>query len=383
MTTGVHRTTSRPVRRVAHATTQLLVRLAAVVVVGGLVGAFVLGYGCAYLPPESFWWTGPFAVLLPYVSLVLLPGALFTGARAVRDRSWWSAAVSMTVLVLIGLRFGPALMSQPGEASGPDLRVATYNAPVVGPSRDSLSDAFVRSVEAMAPDVLALQEPPIRFRGEGRVDARRTAPHVVALLERTPFDLPRHRPRRMVARQSVVGRIPADSLAVIEFEAPEALETSTQVARATFTWGGREVAIYSLHLHTVSSRKPWRDPQFQWTAPGTWGPYLEAYREAAVRRAWEARAIRRLIEKESRPFIVAGDFNSTVHHWEYRHVARGLQNAVQVAGMWSRATYPSDIPLVGIDHVLVSSEWTVVSAWVPESHPYADHRPVVARLQFR
>mgnify|MGYP006177651277 CR=1 FL=1 len=81
--------------------------------------------------------------------------------------------------------------------------------------------------------------------------------------------------------------------------------------------------------------------------------------------------------------LVVGDFNSTMHHWEYRQVARGLRNVFTMRGRAWGATYHAALPLVRIDHILASPEWEVVSARVPTAHAFSDHRPVVARLRWR
>jgi vancomycin resistance protein VanJ len=90
-----------------------------------------------------------------------------------------------------------------------------------------------------------------------------------------------------------------------------------------------------------------------------------------------------MIEQETDPVIVVGDFNSTQHHWVYRHISRSLTDAHRAAGSGFGWTFPAHRPLVRIDHVLVSGAWAVVRTHVSSHHATSDHRPVVTRLRWR
>lgn len=353
-----------------------------------LTAAFALGYATAYLPPSSFWWTSPFAVGLPYVSALLLPLSVVGVLRAVRTRAVLRLAVTLAVLVMITARFGPGLWATlqapappDAEAAG-DLRVTSFNAPTHGPSRAELAQEFVQVVEAAGPDVLALQEAAAyRYDERGAIFERYSAPHLYRLVQTSAYDLPSWFPSRLRIQQPVVGHVDLDSLTLVGASDPVDRARIAPATRVVFTWDGQRVVLYNIHLYTVSKRKPWRESTFEWTAPSTWGPYLTAYRDATLRRVDEARTIRSAIEQETGPVIVAGDFNSTMHHWSYRHIARGLRNVMTESGSVWPATYPARFPVVGIDHILVGPEWQVVSASIGESHSYTDHRPVHARLR--
>lgn len=56
------------------------------VLVGGLFLAFLVGYSSAYLSPATFWWTGPFASLLPWIAGVSCLVAAGLGVWAGRKR---------------------------------------------------------------------------------------------------------------------------------------------------------------------------------------------------------------------------------------------------------------------------------------------------------
>lgn len=86
------------------------------------------------------------------------------------------------------------------------------------------------------------------------------------------------------------------------------------------------------------------------------------------------------------PAIIAGDFNATRDHVQFRDLlTSGFSDAADDAGAGILPTFPTDQvigPLVSIDHVLVSS--TLVGTEVTSyTIPGTDHRAVVAEVGFR
>lgn len=344
---------------------------------------FLAGYAAAYLPPRWFWWTGLAAVNVPYTSMLVValsPLVLWRFRSA--GRLFHSA-----LLLLIVLRFViPAMpLGQSEEAPG-DLVLMTFNAPVRGPHPDTLRSATLQLIRQEHPDVLALQEPTVSW--EGTPPQRRATAHVQALIDSlgyTLFTPPETAGNRF--EQPVL--ICADSALWVEsvrqITLPPAAgsDKPAYVTRIQFRWQGRPAVLYNLHLHTTGERKPWQDAEPRPFDPFFWRPYLRRYRDAYQRRVWEVRQLTKLLEAETLPVIVAGDLNSTMHHWEYRQLVQGFRDAFIRRGRGWGATYHARLPLVRIDHVLVSRAWEVVTAHVPRSHAFSDHRPVVVRLRWR
>lgn len=82
--------------------------------------------------------------------------------------------------------------------------------------------------------------------------------------------------------------------------------------------------------------------------------------------------------------VVAGDFNSSVHHRRFRELTKilGLADVLDVSGAGYAATWPSRgrlPPLMRLDHILVGSGVAVLDAAVVPA-PGSDHLGVVARL---
>lgn len=402
----------------------------------GLGAVFLLGYLGAYVAPDRVWWIDPLAVVLPATSLLLL--GVVAASWAARRRSSLRGALAAAVLLAVAIRFGPSLPHPFGIASGheprastpasPDsldagaldagadsgsdptadgptadpeagppadpharppaepaggsgvLRLMTFNIPHVGGDPAELSGATARAVRAERPHLLALQEPHVvTGRGSGAT-VRRVSPQLRRLVGASGYELPNDLPPGSRLQQPVLARAGVDDLVPDRLERPPGHPFASRVS---FRWRGRRAVLYNVHLHTtVGGHKPWKHLGGQLFDPEFWAPVLRTYRTGARRRAQQARRLRRMIEQESDPVIVVGDFNSTRHHWVYRHIARGLHDAHRTAGRGFGGTFPADWPLVRIDHVLVGDAWEVVGAHVSPDHAASDHRPVLTQLRW-
>lgn len=343
---------------------------------------FFIGYSAAFLPPSWFWWVGLLGTTVPYTGLLLLlltPVALWR--FHLRGRT-----LHLAILLLLGLRFLPfaTLFEARPEAREDDLVLMSFNAPVRGPTPEALAAETIELVAAEEPDLLALQEPVI-WQPADRPNTWRATPHLQAVIDSLGYHAPRpsQSGRPYDIEQPVVSRFRLEEHNQIVLPAAAGSKGPTYVTRVRFRWQGREAVLFNLHLHTVGEKKPWNDDNFRLFNPTNWRPYLRWYRDAYMRRAWEARQVRELVEREPLPVLVAGDFNSTMHHWEYRRLAKGLYNAFKQRGRSWGATYHARLPLVRIDHILADPSWEVVSAHVPSPRAYSDHRAVVARLRWR
>lgn len=81
------------------------------------------------------------------------------------------------------------------------------------------------------------------------------------------------------------------------------------------------------------------------------------------------------------PLILAGDFNATVHHDEFQALLDGgMVDSHQEAGSGLGRTWSlRGVPLLGLDHVLVSDGLAVSRAW-SDKGPGSDHRITSASL---
>ena len=345
-----------------------------------IVGAaFLLGYAARYVPPRVFWWPELFAIVLPYSSAAIL--VLFTVVLFQRRRR--AAATCGILLVFTAVRFLPGHdLSWTQSAGADDLVVMTLNLP--GPNRvglaPSLQAEHLRTlVERAQPHIGAFQEA-IHLRrnpdiGPDLCYSWRAEDGRFCFLYSTP------QPQTFDPRQVVVSRIPAEVQDYVSLEHSEPGVHANQFTRVRFTWQGREAVLYVVHLQ--SYHPPDRVPSdLTRPTPLAWIDRILASRSAFIARAEEAEQIATLIEQETLPVIVAGDFNSTAHNWAYYRIARSLTDSYRAAGTGWGATWHEAFPFARIDFVLASDEWDVVAARVATTS-LSDHLPVLVRLRLR
>lgn len=347
--------------------------------------AFLVGYTAPYLSPTRFWWTNLFAVFLPALSLGVGLAGIGMAVWGVARRRWLPVAVAGPLLLLIVLRFGPRLTAWvPVGSTADEVRVMTFNVPRSLHQDNPRNGDLNRLIRQEAPDVLALQESHIRT-GASRIREVQGSASIRPLLsDSMGYAPPRGIPRDVEIQQPVLGRIPLDSVRVHGLPPGGDRNPRFRYTRTQFTWKGRPVVLYNVHLHTVGRSRPWT--MIGEMSLSRWRTFLRTYREGALRRAQQARLIRRQIERESVPVLVVGDFNSTPHQWAYQHIANGLQSAGRQRVRGWAVTFPTKRPLVQIDHVLASPAWKITEAHVPRltgSPPISDHRPLAVRLRWR
>lgn len=352
-----------------------------------LIGVFLTGYAAPYLSPRYFWWTDLFAVFVPGLGMVVALLSVWFCVQGYLESNWRRIALGGLLCVLLVVRFGDGLAAWgPSVAEASALRVMTFNVPPTF-VRDAPQAASLRAlVRQESPHVLALQESKITVSKDGETTGPRTSSAIRAVLkEPGAYSLPQWHSAPSLISQPVVGRVVLDSISVHSLPPDGQKNARARYTRTTFTWQGRPAVLYNVHLHTVGSRRPWTMVPAEWTMPRRWMQFLRAYRNGALRRAQQARLIRRRIEREERPVIVVGDFNSTPHQWAYRHIAKGLQSAVNRRVRGWGGTFPTRYPLVQIDHIVADPAWQVTMARIPPSGSpkVSDHRPVVAHLRWK
>lgn len=347
-----------------------------------LIALFIMGYVARYVPTGLFWWGELVAIGLPYLSMAVLLVTLLVAML----RKWKLLGFHAVLLLLIVVRFWPGSLSgSQAEASTSALTILTFNAPDYWGGFDPVTrrDRVVALTEAVKPDLIALQEAGSVFV-PGR-NGPRAQPYVRVLVDSLGYRSVQPSGRGVIrSNLPVFGLIPLSQAEVRDVRYSPQDPDVTEIMRVEFEWEGRSAVLYNVHLRSFGQDKPWNDQKRLANTPSEWIPYLRRYRHAFLIRSWEGEQIRSMIERESLPVIVTGDFNSTAHNYVYGQISESkkLRDAFKVAGRSWGGTYHSRIPFARIDFVLVSPEWDVVKAEVPAVE-LSDHRPLMVKLQWR
>ncbi|MEM9891805.1 MAG: endonuclease/exonuclease/phosphatase family protein [Actinomycetota bacterium] len=85
------------------------------------------------------------------------------------------------------------------------------------------------------------------------------------------------------------------------------------------------------------------------------------------------------------PAVMSGDFNATIHHARFRSLLRsGWTDVHEPKGCGFDATWPADdgrvMPVLQLDHTLVSDHWDVLSVEIGDALG-ADHHAVISRIR--
>lgn len=349
------------------------------VVAGGL---WLVGYVAAYVNPTYFWIGAILAVGLPFVSLALIPFAIL---HATRKRWLWFGLHFLAVCLAVNRHWSVDRLSLPDAMRG-DRTLMTFNTPR-HPDTDEAMQHVNDLVRGVQPDLIAIQES-IVFASKSDPEKLRAHAKFRTVVDSMNYSAkpPTEGPEgaswvRWV--QPVLSIDPIASQQQLTFGRDIPGWPTLYVLRTQMKYESRDMAHYNVHLFTYGPSKPWGGDG-DWLRLDRWITFLSEVRTAFRVRAWQAEQVRNLIEKETLPVVVSGDFNGTADNWTYRHIARGLQDAFRVAGSGWGGTYHAKYPFLRIDFVLFGPEFEVVKAAVPYKYEVeSDHRPLVARFRWR
>ena len=311
----------------------------------------------AYAWPPDYRNTAPAFVAASWVAFLvrvlqfhlgLLLAVIAVGAALGRGRRLFLLAVPPVLFTLVPAYWrSMASPTPPPPAAGvPGLRVMSVNLLMV----NDRYGPMLAEVRAARPDVLLLQEYTDGWDRALRPGLAADLPYVrsdarddsfgVAVYSRTPF---------------------------VDDGGPTLLRLGTDTApqpRAVVRFGGRDVALYNVHLLP---------------------PRTLAYTQEG--RLQFADLLDRLAA-ERLPVVVAGDFNLTETTPQHAALGRaGLADAWDLAGHGRGATWPVNsifryLPGLRFDHLYLGRQLTCTSVETGTG-PGSDHRPIVADVAWR
>jgi endonuclease/exonuclease/phosphatase family metal-dependent hydrolase len=235
----------------------------------------------------------------------------------------------------------------------------TYNVHrCVGTDRKLAPERVAEVIATYAPDVVALQELDV-----GRARTRfGDQPDLIAKILKMEFHFhPSIRIQEERFGNAVLSRLPLRC--VKGGGLPTPVSTRRIEGRSalwvTIDCGGREVQLINTHLGL-------RPGERMRQLDALFGP------------DWLGD------ERCRTPRILLGDFNAWPTTRVYRRLLAALTAAQRARPRaWPRTTFPSRMPVLRIDHVFVSPEWTVEAVDVPRTRLTrlaSDHLPVIVEV---
>ena len=294
-----------------------------------IVGWLVVGLGLLLQLIARDGWGMPrnalFYMLPRPVLCVMALVAVFLTARANRRWGWLVTAVLMTWFLAVDVRWHRA---NPRDETS--LRVAVWNVAHLARGRE----AITATANAWDADLIGLLE------------TRGVKPEHLAEWERLMPGYTAHSTRygmiwmarRSVTIQPPVELAPNSACMAIEFE------YQNQNCRAVL-------------VDIASSLKVPRVPTL-----------LKCY---DTLKSWD-----------ERPTLMLGDFNTPPESCGFDPFRAGFRNAFSDRGRGYAATWPVPFPVLQLDMIWVSSDWSVSNCYHDWSD-CSDHRPVVMDVKFR
>jgi endonuclease/exonuclease/phosphatase (EEP) superfamily protein YafD len=285
---------------------------------------------------------GVAAVTLAPVSLV--PAAV-AELGLLAGRRWGAAAVGATVLAGCAVVHAPAFLRTSESAARllrSDLRLTVMTANLLHGRADVA--ALARTARRHGVDVLCVQEV-----HQGALDA---------VAEGVAGQLP-HRHSRPGLRDAGSGIFSRHPLTNPQEPAGFGFPPVMADVMAPTAHGGHPISVLSFH-----SKAPVGNGGARW-----WSADLTL--------------LGRLMADHPGPLVVAGDFNATAEHRQFRDLLTGgYRDAAQDAGAGPTFTFPAKrfrVPIASLDHVVLGPGLVGLDVRTA-GQPGSDHRAVIARV---
>jgi len=310
-------------------------------------------------------WFGALNLYLPQI-VWATPGVLLTVFSLKAARRWvWAPLLCVAWVLGPVMGFCWAIQGPSGPVA---VRIMTWNVKYGGFNKIT-QQAIALDIDAVGPNVVLMQDAwdllngPIGSYFQGW-NVRSDSEYIIA--SKFPLD------------EAEVRRIPFPG------------EEQTCL-RCRLHIGAKTVILYSVHFQSPRQglgalMRARREPRY---LPGA----IQELEENAEARFLQARALRKLIEQEQEPVIVAGDLNSpdaSLACATLRHA--GLHDAFSEAGMGYGYTYGHFLlwhrlhwrnpSWVRIDHIMLAPQLTARACWAGTKNA-SEHRPVIADVVFR
>lgn len=331
------------------------------------MAAFSLAFAsvAVYLSPEKIWIAELFGLAYPYLLVVNLVFMIF----------WAVVRIRYTLISLVVILGGFNLIGSYLQISGrktdkKGVKIVSYNVKYFTgtsefPTKEN-ADHILNFLKESGADIICLQE--VRLNRRQIFDIYKDQlPDVTHMqLAHTGF----------AGGQLTLTRYPIVNMGEMRFKNTGNMVIYTDVIIAPDT-----VRVYNCHLqsyglmpdeiNTMDSidfeNNSYNEKKFMKLA---W-----KFKDANVKRAQQAAAVREHIDHCKYPVIVCGDFNDSPISFTYRTVKGDLKDSFVESGRGTANTYNGKMPSFRIDYILHSSHFESYNFEV-SSLNHSDHYPV-------
>lgn len=341
---------------------------------GGLTSVAALlavaGFFTRYIHPEGKEWISfPGLILLPVLAVNLL---LLIG--------WWRAgsgwkwipfgAIVLNIGFLLSM-FHIRITTPPAVSKEKQIKLITYNVNNFYTDGVFTLPAIAAWMQTENPDLICFQECP--------AESTLAMDSIAAAFPFLPYTCST-RPAGKGPGLAIFSRYPVEWCEPVLY--PESLNQSLV---AVLHIQGELVRVFNNHLQTtsVNAVKPrLYQARAQGNAQeGTQAAFQMAFemKRNFVLRADQADYVRQLIDHQSMPVIVCGDFNDTPASYAYHKIKGDLKDGFREAGSGFGYTFRQLKKLFRIDYVFYSPAFKSIRYDSPDL-PFSDHKPVVCVL---
>ncbi|SKA84346.1 Uncharacterized conserved protein YafD, endonuclease/exonuclease/phosphatase (EEP) superfamily [Prosthecobacter debontii] len=297
---------------------------------------------------------------------------------------WWLPALPLALMTLCLHRRALCLLALTMAWFGYDFLGWRWN--LSGHEREGGNDALIvmtnnhgqhmnQSLQpfknATQPDVIVLQESPGKASSYERSGNYAEFPFMQSVREHTILS------RYPILESSALASLPGQSPKAVRF---------------VIDWKGKQVALYSVHLHSPRETLAYQK----------WGPFLYgilglpgtpwAEKRQRLQQFWngqiaDAEIVLAAIRQDSLPVIAAGDFNAPHIGYIHRMITRQLKDSHAEAGQGFGLTFPGFTnnplsaggPWMRIDYVFYDRHWEAIQCVTEPDRP-SQHRALAATL---
>ena len=332
-----------------------------------IVAVFALAIASisVYINPLKFWIPALFGIAYPYLLVVnvgfILIWIFFKPKFAI---------LSLLVILAGYNHIGNYLQFAGKTTSAKGVRITTYNVryflgTTEYPSKEN-ADHILRFLIQDNADIICLQEVNLNKR---------------QIFDITNIQLPQANHVQLAHNGKEGGMLTMTRFPILKMDEIRFQNSGNMIIFTDILMNNDTVRVYNCHLQSYRLREADINSidsiKFD-TQPKTKKTVLALgvkFRDALIKRAEQATALRNSIDKCPYPVIVCGDFNDTPVSFTYHTVKGDLEDSFKQSGRGTANTYNGKLPSFRIDYILYSPIFTSYNFEVSTLN-HSDHFPI-------